>query len=202
MKLLLLIAGIASMRSAIERHDVDEAARQGTLAGPAIVGRALASRDRTAQLAGIVAAPRVEDRAELLPALATLAAGPDRRAAIPAARAAVAIARERAHHELPDDLVAEDLATWHDAWIALAARSDRWIELRVLALDVAAALGDIPLSSDPDPALRIASIELQPSPLAATVRDQLAAIVAKDTDDRVARAAAKVLCTEGASPCK
>ncbi|MBA3542469.1 MAG: hypothetical protein H0T79_22835, partial [Deltaproteobacteria bacterium] len=87
MKLLALIAGLASMRAAIERGDLDEAARQGAMAGPVIVERALASRDRTTQLAGIVAATEVEDRAELLPALATLASGPDRRTAIPAGRA-------------------------------------------------------------------------------------------------------------------
>lgn len=191
----MLVAGLASMKAAIERHDVDEAARQGTLAGPAVVRDALRDRDRTTQLAGIAAAPHVEDRAELLPRLAAVAGGPDRRVAIPAARAAKEIARELGARGAPDDLAAEDLAAWHDAWLALAARPDRWIELRLLALDVAAALGDVPLSSDPDPAIRRAAIELQPVP--APHRAELAGLVVTDLDDRVALAAAAVLCLDG-----
>jgi hypothetical protein len=81
--LALVIAGIASMKAAIDRGDLDDAARQGRLAGPAIVERAIASADRATRLAGIVAAPVVDDRAELLPALARAASGPDRRTAIP-----------------------------------------------------------------------------------------------------------------------
>ncbi len=197
MKLLVLVASLATMKAALERHDVDEAARQGTLAGPAIVGKALAG-DRTAQLAAIAAAPQVEDRAELLPALATVAGGPDRRTAIPAARAALAIAKDFAHRELPDDIAPEDVAVWHDVWLAVAARSDRWIEVRSIALEVAAALGEVPLSADPDPAVRLAAIEVQPAPIPA-LHAALAAIVTKDIDDGVALAAARVLCTDGAS---
>ncbi|MCW5807539.1 MAG: hypothetical protein KIT31_34600, partial [Deltaproteobacteria bacterium] len=59
-------AGIASMRAAMERGDVDEAAHQGLLAGPAVIEKALASNDRTVVLAGIAAAPRAEGRGELL----------------------------------------------------------------------------------------------------------------------------------------
>ena len=201
MKLLALIAGLASIRAAIERHDVDEAARQGTLAGPAVVLEALRDRDRTAQLAGIAAATHVEDRAELLGRLATIAGGADRRTAIPAARAAKQIARELGAHTVPDDLAAEDLAAWHDTWLALATRGDRWIELRVLALDVAAALGDVPLSTDPDPAIRLAAIELQPSPLPDVLRAPLAAIIAHDADERVVLGAAQVLCAGEAKRC-
>jgi len=194
-KLFALIAGLASMKAAIDRHDVDEAARQGTLAGPAVVLEALRDHDRTAQLAGIAAAPRVEDRAELLARLAAVAAGADRRTAIPAARAARQIARELGAQSPHDDLAGEELGAWHDAWLALAARRDRWIELRVVALDVAAALGDVPLSSDPDPAIRRAAIELQPTPTPR--RAELVAVVATDADDRVALAAAGVLCLDG-----
>ena len=186
MKLLLLVAGLGSMKAAIERHDVDEAARQGTLAGPAVVLEALRDRDRTAQLAGIAAATHVEDRAELLGRLATIAGGADRRTAIPAARAAKPIARELGAHTVPDDLAAEDLAAWHDTW---------------LALDVAAALGDVPLSTDPDPAIRLAAIELPPSPLPDVLRAPLAAIIAHDADERVVLGAAQVLCAGEAKRC-
>ncbi|HEX7836134.1 MAG TPA: hypothetical protein VF469_01660, partial [Kofleriaceae bacterium] len=66
-------AALAAMRAAIERGDLDEAARQGALAGPAVVERALASRDRRIQLAAIAASPIVQHRAELLAPLARLA---------------------------------------------------------------------------------------------------------------------------------
>src|SRR5690242_21550552 len=98
--LVIAAAGIASMRSAMERGDVDEAARQGVLAGPAVIEEALAAPDRAARLAAIAAAPDASGRAELLDALATAASGPDRRSAVPAARAARTIARELAEREL------------------------------------------------------------------------------------------------------
>ena len=45
------------MTAAIERGDLDEAARQGALAGPGVVEQALRSNVRETVLAGIVAAP-------------------------------------------------------------------------------------------------------------------------------------------------
>src|SRR5215470_5276260 len=104
------------MRAALDRGDIDEAAHQGVLAGPATVERALAARDRSAKLAGIAAAPYVDDRAELLAPLATVAASGDRRVAIPAALAGRTIARELAKKGIGDDLAHDDLATWRAAW--------------------------------------------------------------------------------------
>ncbi len=156
---------------AFQRGDLDECARQGERAGPAAVDRALTSTDRATVLAAIAAAPAVEDRAELLPGLAVVAAGTDRRTAIPAALAARAIARNLASRAVPDDLADDDLATWRGTWLALAQRSDRWLELRLAALDTAATLGraidpNAPfdasaLSGDPDPAIRDAAASLQ-----------------------------------------
>ena len=207
----LLVAGasIATMRAAMERGDVDEAARQGVLAGPLIIEDALAAPDRAARLAAIAAAPDVTGRAELLDALAVAAAGPDRRTAIPAARAARTIALELAKRELPDHIASEDAYEWRDAWAELAMRSDRWIELRVLALDTAAALDragtamgatpgtGVPLATalaDRDPAFRRAAVHTIPSPVPADLRAPLATAIASDTDDKVALAAAAVLC--------
>src|SRR5690348_14441508 len=116
--LVVSAAGIGSMTAAMDRGDIDEAGRQGMLAGPVVVEKALAGPARATELAGIAAAPAVEDRAELLPALAALAAGPDRRTAIPAARAARTIARELAAHDLPDDLAPADLEPWRAAFEA------------------------------------------------------------------------------------
>jgi hypothetical protein len=152
-----LAAGIASMTAALDRGDHDEAARQGTLAGPAIVEQALHSKVRTTQLAAILAAPTTEDRAELLVPLADVASGPDRRTAIPAARAARAIAIELSQHDLPDDLAADDVATWRARFETIARDSDHFIEVRMLALETADALGGYDhaaFAADPDPLIR------------------------------------------------
>lgn len=199
--LVVLVAGLATMRAALERGDVDEAARQGSLAGPAVVEQALATDDRAIRLAAIAAAPTTPDRAELLEALARVAAGPDRRVALPAARAARAIARELGRAERPDDLAADDLATWRAAWAELARDRGRWIELRVIALDTAAALdparAGVPLDvalGDPDPAFRRAAIALVPAPVPAALRAPLAKVITTDADPEVALAAAAILC--------
>lgn len=193
--------GIAAMRAAFERGDLDEAARQGALAGPAAVERALGAPDRVTRLAAIMAAPIVEDRAELLDGLARVAGGADRRTAIPATGAARAIARELASHDRPDDLAEDDLATWRGAWTALAMRGDRWIELRVLALETAAALDragiGVDLAAalrDPDPAFRRAAATIVPLPAPVTSYAALAGAVVGDRDPDVARGAAQSLC--------
>ena len=206
MSLLLLAAGVASMTAAYERGDLDETARQGELAGPVVVERALHSKVRTTVLAAIVAAPVVEDRAELLPALARLADGADRRTAIPAARAARAIATELAHHALADDVAADDIATWRADFEAIGKR-EHVIEVRVAALDTAAALAHVldpadlgfdlaAALGDRDPALRIGALELVPRPLPPALRTSVAAAVTSDVDPAVALAAAQVLCAD------
>jgi trehalose/maltose hydrolase-like predicted phosphorylase len=86
------------------------------MAGPAVVEQALRSNVRETTLAGIVAAPACEDRAELLVALAKVAGGGDRRTAIPAARAARTIAEQLAKKELADDIAAGDIQAWRDAY--------------------------------------------------------------------------------------
>jgi hypothetical protein len=141
-------AGIASMTTAMQEGNIEEAARQGMLAGPVVVEEALAAPDRATRMAAIVAAPHVDDRVELLEALAVLAAGPDRRTAIPAARAARLIAQELARGSsegLPDDVAVAELLGWRDAWGQIALDRDRWIELRVLAVDIAATLDELAL---------------------------------------------------------
>ncbi|HLL22669.1 MAG TPA: hypothetical protein VK427_11080 [Kofleriaceae bacterium] len=203
------VASVATMRAAMERGDVDEAARQGVIAGPAVVEAALAAPDRAARLAAIVAAPDVEGRAELLDALAIAAAGPDRRTAIPAARAARTIALELARRDLPDEIAGDDAIVWRDAWATLAMRRDRWIELRVFALETAAALDraaappGIPPGTgvsletalaDPDPAFRRAAVHAVASPVSPPQRAHLAGVLAKDIDADVALAAANVMC--------
>jgi hypothetical protein len=199
-------AGLGTMRAAIDRGDVDEAARQGMLAGPATIAKALAASDRSARLAGIAAAPTAMDREELLEPLAKLADNPDRRTAIPAANAARQIARELAKQaDPPDDIALEDIVAWRDRWAALARDRDRWIELRVIALDTAAALDrggigiELPVAlADPDPAFRRAAIAVVPAPVPVALRAPLAATVL-DPDASVALAAAAVLCGDVAA---
>ena len=191
------------MRAAMDRGDADEAGRQGALAGPAIVEQALASPDRTTRLAGIAAAPATEDRAELLDALARLAAGPDRRTALPAARAARTIARELANKDPADDLAPEDLTLWRATYAKLAADRTRWIELRVIALDTASALASdgagLPLDTalaDPDPALRRAALVNLAVPVPVEHRARIAKTVVTDTDILVALTAGQILCAD------
>ena len=206
MNLLWLAAGVTSMTAAFDRGDLDEVARQGEVAGPVVVEHALGSKVRSTVLAAIVAAPAVEDRAELLPALAHLAEGADRRTSVPAARAARAIAQYLARHELADDLAPDDVASWRASFEAIARR-EHPIEVRVAALETAAALAHVldpadlgfdlaAALADRDPALRITAIELVPRPLPATSRAPLATAITGDVDPAVALAAAQVLCAD------
>ena len=196
------------MTAAVDRGDLEEAARQGALAGPAVVERALSSRVRTTVLAGIAAAPTVEDHAELLPTLARVAAGHDRRTAVPAGRAARTIAEALAKRELPDDLAADDVQGWRSSFEQLALNRGAPIEVRVAALETAAALEhaidphelgfDLGRAlGDADPALRIAALALVPRPTAAALRAALVAALG-DGDPAVALAAAQTLCADAA----
>jgi len=205
--LVFAAAGIASMKAAFDRGDLDEAARQGALAGPVVVEQALASPDRATRLAAIAAASGVEDRAELLGALARAAAAPDRRTAIPAAFATRTIARELAHHDAddraPDDLAPEDRVTWRATFAKLAADRERPIEIRVLALDTSSALAPdgagLPVQTslgDPDPALRAAALNDLAMPIADDLRAPLAKLVVSDPDPIVALTAGAVLCAD------
>jgi hypothetical protein len=161
MNLLWAAAGIASMTAAFQRGDIDEAARQGALAGPIVVETALHSPVRATRLAAIAAAPTVADRAELLPALADAAARADRRTAIPAARAARTIADELGRHELPDDLAPDDIEAWRQRFEAIAANRGHAVEVRVFALETCNALAHVidpaapgfaaGFATDPDP---------------------------------------------------
>ncbi len=209
---ILTVASLVSMRAAIDRGDVDEAARQGVLAGPSVVEQALAARDRPAILAGIAAAPSVVDREELLVPLARVAGTGDRRIAIPAARAAREIAHALGQRtEVPDDLAVDDVATWRAAWTELAIDRDRFIEVRIAALDTATALAridrrvidpDTPAIGvdlaralgDPDPAFRGAAIADLPIPVPASMRGAVVTVIQRDTDPEVALAAAAALC--------
>ena len=204
------VAGIGSMTGAIDRGDVDEASRQGTLAGPAVVEAALApTQPRLTQLAAIASAPHVEDSPELLPALATLARGPDRRTSIPAALAARTIAADLAAHELPDDLASDDVQTWRQLFEQIAANRAQTIEVRVYALDTVASLASVldPQSigfdlgnalEDPDPDFRAAAVALVPVPSPPSLHATLAKAVLSDADNDVARTAALALCDDKA----
>jgi hypothetical protein len=202
------VAGITTMTDAWQKGDVDEASRQGVLAGPAVVEDALKSHARASQLAAIAAAPGVEARAELLPALADVASRPDRRVAIPAAQAARTIARELAMNDRPDDIGDDDIATWRALFDQIAHNQGRAIEVRVLALDTVTALAQsvttdslgfdlVGALADPDPAYRAAAVSLVPRPTPAKLRTALGNAVQNDANDYVALVAAQALCGDG-----
>lgn len=193
------------MTDAYERGDTDEATRQAVNAGPATVETGLTSASLGTQLAAISAAPLVEQSPELLTALATLAAGPDRRTAIPAAAAAKAIARELSQRELPDDIAVDDVTTWRALFDSIARNGEHPIETRVLALDTVSSLAivlepeamgfDLQVAlGDRDPAYRAAAVALVPRPTPVNVRQALAKAVLDDADAKVALRAAQALC--------
>lgn len=207
-------AAFAAWLAAFDRGDLDDTARRGARLGPVVVEQALRSPQRGRRLAAIVSAPAIEDRVELLAALAEVAGGSDRRSAIPAARAARTIARELARHGLADDLAADDVAGWRASYEQLARRADRWVEVRLAALDTAAALAhavdptaigfDLAAAlADRDPALRARAAALVPMPAPAGAHAALASAVADDADPSVALAAAQALCAElGSEPAR
>ncbi len=166
--LLIWASRVVLMVAALDRGDLDEVARQAALAGPTTVDNALGSHDRAVVIAAIIGAPAVEDRAELLvPALARVAAGNDRRVAIPAAQAALTIARDFVERDRPDDLAADDVETWRASFDAIARSPGVLIETRVIALDVAHALArdgvgfDLAaLLADPDPDVMLAAAQI------------------------------------------
>jgi hypothetical protein len=150
------------------------------------------------------------DAWDLLADLATVAGSWDRSRAAPAARAAARIARQLG----PDDAIRGDLpddalAVRANAWLALARRRDRWADVRVHALEVAARLADARRATsddagpgfdlagflaDPDPEVRRAACELTPVPVPPDQHAALATALAEDTEPAVAIAAAQALC--------
>lgn len=190
----------ATMTDAFERGDIDEATRQGSIAGPVVVEAGLGSASRSVQLASIASAPFVEDRLELLSTLATVAANPDRRTAIPAAMSARAIARELARQdELADDIDEDDIATWRARYEAIAGNRNHFIEVRVLALDTIAALGTVDVAralEDPDADFRAAAVAVVPVPTPEPMFAPLAKAIREDADADVVRGAALALCDQ------
>ncbi len=167
--------------------------------------------DRAAALAAITALPHHPDAPLALAALAQVAGGWDRSVAAPAAQAARAIAGgldgDRA---IRDDLDDDALAAAATAWAVLAARPDRWSDVRADALGVAVALtaaraatADAPPAiaaivgpglDDADPEVRLAALEATPAPAPAELRAAIAALVAGDPVVDVRLVAAQALC--------
>jgi hypothetical protein len=204
-------SGTAPLAAAHARGDHDEVARLADQAGAAIVATLLLDDDRTAFQVGLAAATHVPDPWDLLLPLGRLAAGWDRSRAAPAAYAAARISRGLDEdlailHDLPDD----QLETLQQGWAAIAARADRWADVRVHALEVAAALAearrvtaedppglgyDLALVlTDEDAEVRRAGCELVPQPAPADSLATLGAAVRGDVDGAVALACAQALC--------
>jgi hypothetical protein len=187
--------------SASDRDGLRQIARQLGAVGltPALLGP-----DRTIARAAALGAQDAVDGHGLLPALRTLAAGPDRPLAASASRSAARIAGgldalTAGEADLAVDWLAEESA----AWLTLAGDGERYPDIRVAALEVAARLGEArgapgfeltALLADPEPELRRAALELQPAPLPADRHPVVAAAVADEPDPEVALAAAQALC--------
>jgi hypothetical protein len=179
-------------------------------AGTDAVGAALADADPVAARAAAIAAPHTDDAWSLLDELAAAAGGWDRARAVDATRAALAIVESldgdaAVEGELPDDVLA-GLGT---RWLGLARRADRWPDVRVSALEIAARIAraraataaapslgyDLAeLLADPDPAVRRAAAELVPQPASADQRAALVTVIVGDAEPEVVVAAAQALC--------
>lgn len=167
--------------------------------------------DRAAALAAITALPDHPDAPLALAALAQVAAGWDRSVAAPAARAARTIAGALdGDRAIRDDLDDDALADAAAAWAVLAARADRWSDVRADALGVAVALtaaraatADAPPAiaavlapglADADPEVRLAALEATPAPPPGELRAPIAALLAGDPVVEVRLVAAQALC--------
>ncbi len=200
----------AELGARYERGDLD-ALRGVGAAGRVDLAHALHAGDRATVLGAILAAEAAPAAWELLGPLAVVAAGWDRSTAAPAARGAARIARAldgdaAILHDLDDDRL-EALGA---RWSALAARADRWTDVRVHALEVATRLARARLATaeaapdvwgellaaagGDDPELARAALELAPLPAPPTMRGPLAAIVSGGAPVAVRLAAAQVLC--------
>jgi hypothetical protein len=197
------------LTAAFLRGDRDGLASAAQRAGNRGLAAALASSDPARSRAAIAAAASVTDAWALLEPLATLAARRDRAQAAPAARAAAAIARALdpltvADDDVPSDELAARLAAWRD----VAELAGLWPDVRVHALETAAALyralgerGEAPFQlaamlADPEPELRCAALELLPRPLPSELRAQVAERVTVDPDNDAALCAAQAVCAE------
>jgi hypothetical protein len=172
--------------------------------------RGLAAGDRATRLAMIASAPAAATPGDLLDELAIAAGDWDRAIAASAARSARTIARglagqdPRAVAGEPLDDEAREAAVV--AWRAVAARRDRWADVRVLALDTAvtlAAAGSAPievelasLATDDDPSVRRGAVELVAIPTPAAARPWLVERLVHDPVAAVQRAAGQALCAD------
>lgn len=209
---LATLAG-AKLVAALEHGTPDDIAWTGRQVGTDEVAAVLADTDPLAARAATIAAPAVDDGWSLLDELAARATGWDRTAAVDATHAALIIARRldgdlAIETDLPDDV----LAALGARWLAIARRGDRWPDVRVGALEIAARLARARVATaeddpgpgydldrflaDPDPALRRAAAELLPQPTAAVFRASLARAVIDDPDRAVVVAAAQALCAD------
>jgi hypothetical protein len=160
---------------------------------------------RAGTRAAVFAASLAIDSFALLSPLADIAGGYDRSLAVPAARAARAIAGELdtasvAELEIPRRTLAEAAVAWH----RVARDRQVWADVRVSALEVARDLtallsGDgskpvIELVTDPDAEVRRAALELLESPLAPARYPRVVDRLTGDSDPEVALAAAAALC--------
>jgi hypothetical protein len=210
------VAPTPAFEAAFRRGDLDETTRLLQRAGRDAAATALAG-SRTSALAAMWA---VQERGEPwpLPPLAAAAGSSDRRRALAATQAALAIATRLGMESAEaEDLDGETLTGWQADWLAVARRTDTWIDVRSDSVEVAVLLGRLAaalepaaakpgedalsaallaLLADEDPAMRRAALELLGTPLARPVREEVARLIVSEAEPAVARAAAAALCSE------
>jgi hypothetical protein len=161
----------ADLLAAYRRGDRAAMARHAQSMGAEGLARTMLVPDRLEALAALTACPHASDAITLLDELALRAAEPDRDLALAAVKSAVAIAStldsETIHKfEVPPQSLRESSRLWSQ----LALQPGRHADVRVLALEVAAAVQahvpathrtDLePLFRDPDPQIAYSALLL------------------------------------------
>jgi hypothetical protein len=191
---------------AMTSQDVAELERTAKRLGINGLLDALQSKQRTLQIAALEGAPLVEKSWYLLDALIDLMTSPERSLASLAAAATIAISENlrqpvlELNEEGPYTL--EHLSLRLLRLAASKALSD---DIRVQSLLALAQLSEIaplppaqllPFLDDPLERMRETAVELFAHDASATVLQRLARLVAEDSSDSVARAAATIICAQ------
>ncbi len=189
----------------LRQGNQQELTRLGGQAGASGLAVELASAERQQVLAALHAAQGAEDSWALLGNLAKNASHPDRSIAILAAEIAAEISHGFDSFTIEEQEVStQKLLEWRLAWLKTAAASERWVDIRVHAFDVAVRLHQLtpkssrpefPLeqfSKDPDEEMRATLLEVAPT--SPELQSLVKTLLTSDPSRRVALSAAQRFC--------
>lgn len=206
--LLLTLGGAAFAADFVEQlrsGNRVELERMGERVGATGLAHELISEDRIGTLAALHAATGAEDSWALLGLLAQRAADPDRSIATLAAQVGVEIAHQLDGYTIDlQEIPTQNLLIWHSSWLEVAKHPQRWVDIRVYALEAAERLRSLIAASkqpevqwdeflgDSDAEMRAAAIAFAPRGRA--LEPQALALLRNDASPQVVLTAAQWLC--------